>query len=173
MTDEAVVHGPVTYEARLRPSGAEWQAEIPCCDLVVTAASPEAAEQALAEALADLRAARFPTRSGMPAPQPLPAEAGWSVVSVSPARRPATPAMLAMLSPKSSADEKDDADHVSPLVYMRPKPSSILPERDRQADLLQEQDEPAPAVKEAPEGSSPLPLSTILARMMGRRHADT
>lgn len=84
-----LVHGPVCYEAVLRPRGDEWIAEDHSAGCHVVAPTQEAAKQALAEALGDRvneRAGR-----GMPIPKPAYVEEGWIVFTVSPAFRERLP----------------------------------------------------------------------------------
>ena len=88
-----VVHGPVSYEAVLRPHDGQWIAEDHSAGCHVIAPTQEAAKQALAEALGDLVLER--AELGMPIPKPAYVEEGWIVFTVSPVfrERPPSPAV--------------------------------------------------------------------------------
>ena len=104
-----VVHGPVSYEAVLRPHDDQWIAEDHSAGCHVVAPTQEAAKQALAEALGDLALER--AGLGMPMPKPAYVEEGWIVFTVSPVfrERPPSPDQDEQGPPTPAVEETPEA----------------------------------------------------------------
>lgn len=150
------------YEAVLEPCEEGWSAREIMNFCRVTGPTPEAAKEALAVELGEIMVSRRKGNLGIPAPKPLRIE-GNQIVG-----------------------ERTTVRDGWSLFTVTPKP----PDRDREAELLQ--DQPTPAVEEAPEAApcrtvtlgpyraadgsetyKTVTLGPLLSRMVGRQRADT